>query len=226
MLEQAKRDGVTRLVASTHFSPAAAEAYRDVFARAAARAAEAGIELLPGMEYDFDRLPTVEDQPLRTIGESRFVLVDLHQGYLPPGWEGLFFRLKLKGYRVLAAHPERLFQRTDGREVGQLAAAGVYFQINAGSLFGRYGRRARETAFRMIAAGHCHVFGSDAHRAGDFRLSEACELLRKRFGVRPAEGWFEINPERILSDREPLTFRPPPGWRERLRRWFDRKLGR
>ena len=57
-------------------------------------------------------------------------------------------------------------------------------------------------------------------------MGEVRDLLRERFGSRLTEGWFEINPERILAGREPLTFRPPPGWLERLRCWIDRRLGR
>lgn len=226
MLEEARRTGITRIAASSHYSRSAAEAYRDLFASSAKRAKKAGIELLPAMEYDFDRLREIaEEQPLRTIGNSCFLLVDLHHNYLPSGWKEFFFRLKLKGYRILAAHPERLF-RADGREIGELAAAGVSFQLNAGSLLGKYGGKVRNTAFRLIAAGNCHVFGSDAHRTGDFRMGEVRDLLRERFGSRLTEGWFEINPERILAGREPLTFRPPPGWLERLRCWIDRRLGR
>ena len=40
---------------------------------------------------------------------------------------------------------------------------GVLFQIDAGSLIGNFGVKAKKMAFEMLSKGYCHLIGSDAH---------------------------------------------------------------
>jgi|SRR5208337_2040201 len=47
--------------------------------------------------------------------------------------------------------------------VGRLAARGVWMQITAGSLLGRFGRRSRYWAERMLGGGLVHILATGAH---------------------------------------------------------------
>ena len=80
-------------------------------------------------------------------------------------FEDLLFRIRVRGFRILLAHPERnpSFQRDPARLV-RLVEGDVLVQLTAASVTG--GGRAGKLSARLIADGHAHVIAGDLHRAG------------------------------------------------------------
>jgi protein-tyrosine phosphatase len=97
-------------------------------------------------------------------------------------------------------------------------------QVTAGALVGRFGRRPREVALRLLHAGLVHDVASDAHDASVRLPSIGPELEAAGFGAQAP--WLATDvPAAILSGAElppPPSFpqRPPQraGWRRLLPR--------
>lgn len=74
------------------------------------------------------------------------------------------FQLKLKGYHLILAHPERYqYWSNDIALFDQLKSFDLYFQLNALSLLGYYGKPTQKLAEALLANGHYDFIGTDFH---------------------------------------------------------------
>ena len=90
----------------------------------------------------------------------------------------VIFHLQIKGYQPIIAHPERVnFIKDDPDCLTRFFHSGVLLQINAGSLLGLYGRRAKKTAEYLLQRQMVHFVATDSHSA-DFarRLQQLTQL--------------------------------------------------
>lgn len=102
-------------------------------------------------------------------------------------------------------------------------------QVNAGSLRGRFGRRAQAAAIRLAESGKADFIGSDGHDL-DKRppsLRSAHEQVVELAGPEEAQRLFVHNPRCVLTGTpvqagQPTLSRERPGMWARLRR----RLGR
>ena len=208
MLDLAKADGIDVLFSTSHHNNDLPGLLASRLAELEPHAAERGITLIPGAEIDyvfFGRHP-----PLTTLGGSRFVLVDMRQPFLEISTEHVFSKLAIDGYRVVIAHPERLFMEPNLKTLYRLLEMDCLFQLNAGSIAGFHGGHSRHLAFKIIEAGLAHYVGSDAHsprRA--FFMTAARAEVNKRFGARTAELLFEENARQLLAGEAPFKVIPP-----------------
>src|SRR5262249_52346127 len=112
----------------------------------------------------------------------------------------------LAGYVPILTHPERMtWLDAKFTLVEQLASRGVWMQITAGSLRGRFGRRAQYWAERMLSEGLVHILASDAHdnerRSPD--LLKGRMAAAKLIGEEEAESLVVTRPRDILSNESP-----------------------
>ena len=141
MARRAAAKGVTRMVATPHirddFDVAIGELPdRVAELNGALRAAELELIVHQGGEVAFYRLDDLTDDDLRSVsfgGASRYVLVETPYGSVPAGFEEALFRLALRGFTAVVAHPERSpsFQRHPERLTG-LVERGMLLQLTAG----------------------------------------------------------------------------------------------
>ncbi len=221
MLQAAAGSGVDVLVATSHYSRQAEAGYDEVFARIREIAREYGITLLPGMEYDYDRLVEVAPEKLRGIGDSRTILVDLKESYVSSGVAALLFNLGLKGKSILLAHPERLWRENYRSSLAAIPQAAVALQINSGSLLGCYGKTVRRAAWRLLEEFPRCVIADDAHRSSGFHFAECRKKLLAAFDEESVQLWMQINPQRLLRDQSLLVSSPAGTWKQKLRRcWW------
>ncbi len=219
MLQAAAASGVDVLAATTHYSRNAEENYDRVFAQIKELAKQEKITLLPGMEYDYDRLTGIPPEKLRGLGGSRTLLLDLKESYVSSGVSALLFDLGLKGKSILIAHPERLWQLNYRACLAAIPQAAVALQINSGSLLGRYGRNVRRAAWRLLEEFPRCLIADDAHRASGFRFAECRKKLLTAFDEGFVKLWMEVNPQRVLRDLPLLSCLPGGNWKQKLRRW-------
>ena len=103
--------------------------------------------------------------------------------------------LEAGGVPVIA-HPERYTCiQKDPKEAERWIRMGGLLQINKGSPFGSYGRRARKAAVRMLDAGQVTFVGSDAH-SPYFRtthMEEIQRFLEEEYSERTARLLLEEN---------------------------------
>jgi len=78
-------------------------------------------------------------------------------------------------------------------------------QLTAGSILGKFGRRAKYWSERMLDDGIIHILASDAHNTSSRppRLSEAFAAVEKRIGRSEAQNLVIGRPAAILRNKDP-----------------------
>ncbi len=130
-------------------------------------------------------------------------LVELPEQAFPMRLGERFFEMRVRGVRPVLAHPERyapLFKRSD--PIDPLLDSGALPLLDLMSLVGRYGRRPRDAAERMLEEGVYAAACSDSHKPADVELvSEALERLVALVGEEEALELASEGPRAILEGR-------------------------
>lgn len=173
------------------------------------------LKLVPGADNHItpDFVAGLQRGHLLTIADSAYVLVEPPHHVAPARLEDLFFDILLGGYIPVLTHPERLSwieQKYD--VVEKLAAKGVWMQITSGSVCGRFGRRPKYWAERMLQEGLVHILASDAHNTTSRRpdLRDGRDKAAKIVGPEEAHHLVATRPLGILRNKAPNEL-PPPG---------------
>lgn len=189
--------------------------------------AEEGIELAvhSGAEVAIDQLDVLDDDEIRALalgGGSTILLETPYAGW-PMGLERHTVRLAELGVRVLLAHPERSagLRTAGGVELLRTAVErGVYVQLTAGSLTGRFGRDIQKTARGLLDAGLVHILAGDAHDA--HRRPPLMREAAEAIGDAELASWLTVDAPRALLAGERLPTRPVNATRRRGLRGFRR----
>lgn len=110
-----------------------------------------------------------------------------------------------KGYTPIVAHPERYECVKISIDVVQRGVLkGALFQMNIGSVLGRFGHTARDTVFELLDRDLIHFAGSDGHntRTRNTRMYEAYRLVKEVYGKRKAEYIFVDCPQDMLNNTD------------------------
>lgn len=167
-------DGVRAVAATPHVSEkyptSPAQIRKGVEeARAAIKAADVPLKVYGGAEVAIDQIARLSDEDLRglTLGPTEgFMLLETPYAAWPMELETQIGRLATLGIRGILAHPERSagVQGPGGFDLLELAVnRGLYTQVTAGSLSGRFGRTAKKTAKELLQRELVHVISSDSH---------------------------------------------------------------
>lgn len=187
--------------------------------RAALQEAAIALEVLPGAELSFEELgrPVEELRRFGLAGNPSLLLVETPYLGWPLGLESKVFELRLAGFTVLLAHPERNPDvQGDLTLVERLVGSGTLVQVTTSSLSGAFGRRARETGLELIERGLVHVVASDTH-GGDGRSLGAASVERA-VGDAALARWLTEDAPAAAAAGEPLPARPPAPGRRRFAR--------
>lgn len=176
--------------------------------------------------------PDLSDRRLRLAG-THFALVEFSAFRLPPYGDEQLAGLRQAGWIPVLAHPERYAGVGEALDVAASWREHAFFQVNAGSLLGEYGPAARRAARALLERGWVDYVSSDYHARGLPGLSPARDLLLEAEGIASdpsdvsegeqdgeSEGEedgdgggrevpvarlvMEVNPGRLLANREPL----------------------
>jgi protein-tyrosine phosphatase len=153
-----------------------------------------------------DFVSCLRDGRIPTLHGSRYVLFEPPHNVMPQRMEDLLFNTQVSGFVPILTHPERLkWIEQNYQTVVDLARNGVWMQITAGSLTGRFGKRPQYWAQRMLAEGHVSILATDAHniKSRPPLLAEARELAEQEVGVDEATHLVVTRPECVLEDQDP-----------------------
>jgi protein-tyrosine phosphatase len=221
-----RSEGVTQLITTPHFTGSLtlnAEAL-------AARLAEldAGWEVLRGVVAADAQMmgtplrvergaevmldvpdPDLSDSRLRLAGGA-FALVEYPGLRLPPlNAEFALASLRQRGWIPIVAHPERYRNLNPSLvELASFRRTGAFLAVNAGSLFGDYGKTAASHARNILAAGLADYVTSDYHARGEPGLSRFSHVLADAGFTEQAELLTMTNPARLLTGEPPLGVPP------------------
>ena len=124
------------------------------------------IELHAAAEYYLDEhfvqlLDT--NTPLLTIKDN-MVLIEFSFISSPFDLKEILFKLQIKGYQPILAHPERyLYLNSNKGFYDELKDAGCLFQVNLLSLTSYYGKGVMELANYLIKKDYVSLLGTDMH---------------------------------------------------------------
>lgn len=128
-------------------------------------------------EYYMDELfiQKIDKRDLLTVGNN-YVLMELSYLSKPNNTAEVIYQLQVAGYNLILAHPERYpyYYEDSFAHFKDFKNRGVFFQINIGSLAGKYGRDAKYTAEKMINEGMVEFASSDLHTLGQFDTLREC----------------------------------------------------
>lgn len=211
-------DGVQAVAATPHVSenyPTTPERMRQgvVEARSALEAAGVPLKIYGGAEVAIDQLGQLSDDDLKalTLGPTEsFILLETPYAAWPMDLDNQLGRLATLGIRGILAHPERSrgVQAPGGIEKLELAVSrGLYTQVTAGSLSGRFGGSAKAAANEMLQRELVTVISSDSHNVDRRppRMGEAAAEV----GSDDLAKWLTVDAPLSIVRGERLPPRPP-----------------
>lgn len=223
MARMAADSGVTAMVATPHcnipggYENYFGEEYTEVFRRASDAIRREGIplRLLPGMEVfsTYDLPDLIVSKKIMPLNQSRYILMEFAFDEDPEFAWDVTDRVYSIGARPVIAHVERYgFVQEDPQIIYEWRKKGYLIQVNKGSFLGRFGRRARTTAYRLMDHNLVSVIASDAHSPYQRTpyMMDTYEELSMEYPKRRLEILFRENPQRICENRPTirLPFQP------------------
>ncbi|MFN8288548.1 MAG: CpsB/CapC family capsule biosynthesis tyrosine phosphatase [Chitinophagales bacterium] len=142
-----------------------------------------------GIDIEFDAIAEyyadnsmfekIEKRDLLTFGRN-YVLIEFSYLQKQNVVLDIIYKLQLAEYRVVLAHPERYpyYHENDFKTYHSFKDRNVYFQINIGSLSGKYGKPAKQVAERLIDEKMVNFAGSDLHKVTQFDSLRECLKLK------------------------------------------------
>lgn len=222
MARLAVDDGIQVAACTPHIYPGlyenTAQTIRVAVDSLRAQLAQAGLalELVCGADTHLvpDLLEGLRAGRIPTLADTHYLLLEPPHHVAPPRLEESCFALLAAGYLPIITHPERLTWIADHYpRFQELARRGVWMQITAGSLTGRFGPDARYHAERMLDEGIVHILATDAHSTKHRppALAEGRRAAIRWVGEEEAARLVVGRPRAILDDVAPALVAPPPG---------------
>lgn len=223
MARCAVADGITLTACTPHIYPGLYENTRDAI-QAAIQAfqaeldvAEIPLSLTIGADTHLapNLIADIRSGNIPTLAGSRYFLLEPPHHVAPPRFEESVFQLMAAGYVPVITHPERLSWIETHYEIfGRLSHNGAWMQLTAGSLTGRFGKRPKYWADRMLDEGLVDILATDSHHI-DKRpplLAEGRDAAAQRVGQAEAEHMVTTRPRGIVNNDTPqsLPARPQP----------------
>ena len=215
MARTAADSGVDTIVATPHCNlPGAkrdnfiSEELTDRFLQLqeAIRKEQLPLTVLPGAEVmGTPRVPElVRRGVLPTLANSDYLLVEFFFDEDIAYMDHILSSIAACGLHPVIAHPER-YEAVQEMPlvIDRWFHTGVVIQLNKGSILGRLGHRAEETAWWLLERGLAHTAASDAHGVAERspRLDGLREWLEDRTSPAYAHILLEENPSRICRNR-------------------------
>ncbi len=128
----------------------------------------------------------VSKNPLNTIGNGKYMLIEFIPGIFPRGYEEEFYKLQSVEITPIVAHPERYkFIQKDLEILKEWIKQGYVIQLDAGSIRGHFGDKIKEIAIKMVEKGYVHLIGSDAHdnKGRNFCLKKTYDFLGENWNA-------------------------------------------
>lgn len=214
MARMAVADGITTVACTPHIYPGMYDNTGDGI-RAAITALrlelasrDIDLQLVEGADVHLDQglADSIRAGRIPTLAGSRYLLLEPPHHVAPPRFEDTVFQLMVAGYVPVITHPERLSWIEGHYGVFQrLVKAGSWMQITAGSVTGRFGKRPRYWAERMLDEHLVHILATDAHhpRRRPPLLAEGREAAANRVGEQEATHMVVTRPQGIVDNLEP-----------------------
>ena len=212
MLQEAYEDGIRYIIATPHHHPRRGRKSPKQLRRqlklvreeAAQISDELRIYLGTEIYFGQDIPERLREELILTMNKTKYVLVEFSPGdpfdYICQGIQ----QIQMKGYEVILAHIERyqcMYKNIENVE--HLKHMGVRIQVNADSITGESGWKAKRFVRRLIDERLVFCVGTDAHdpKRRPPRMKKAAEYVEKKCGEDYARRIFFSNPRMMLRKK-------------------------
>lgn len=209
MARLAVESGVRAMVATPHCAGDRAREVRYAYniLRQALREENIPLRLLLGMEIfgTRDTAYLLRQGGLLTLNGSRYPLIEFDFGSDGEAETLMLQKVIQAGYTPIVAHPERYgYVQEDPALLNLWKRMGCVFQVNRGSLLGRFGMDAQQMGFALVERGFAAVIASDAHSARMRTpwMRDVQELIGQEFSPFAADYLLRDNPLRIIKNEK------------------------
>ena len=212
MLRKEYQDGVRVIFSTSHyrkgmFEPdlaAVMAQYEKV--RVLASSIASDLTILLGCEFhaNMNMTEMLNNKERPTLNNTEFVLTEFSARWWFDEIRERCNALLVSGYTPIIAHPERYPDLCkDMDNIRMLVNMGVYMQVNAGSIIGEEGRKAKKFCKKLMKENLLHFVGSDAHNMGDRppMMKECADYMTKLMGEEYTRKILIENPEEIILNK-------------------------
>ena len=209
MLKMARVNGTKSIFLTPHYCLEFAETpYVEVkdLVYKVGRLAEAegiDIEIYPGQEiYFFDGMvDRYKEGIIGTLNNSRYMLIELSMKNYDKGFFDGIYELQVQGIVPVLAHPERYsYIINDPSFVNRFTDENILFQLNAGSILGKYGKNVKKTAEILMKNNIYSFIGSDAHNVSSRTVIKSDDIDLIRAFDKKQMNQFISNGQKLIKD--------------------------
>lgn len=129
------------------------------------------------VDHDFEEL--IEKDLLLPF-KNKHILVEMSYLKASDNFDEAIYKLQLKGYTPILAHPERYLYYIDDETIfTQMKNKGIKLQLNALSLSSYYGPKIKTKAAKLLKEGLYDYIGLDTHKTKHLSVLEKMKIPKK-----------------------------------------------
>ena len=211
MLQTAISEGTKGMILTPHHKPMHHNVRPDHLigytARLMERAHEKGInvQLFPGNEiyYSDSTVSELESGRASTLAGTDYVLIEFHPTDMYKTIHNALYAVQSAGYMPILAHVERYADMAKHvKYVDELLDMGIYIQVNANSVMGKYGLGIRHFTRELLKKHMVHFVATDAHDSGSRapHLLDCRDYVEGKLGEKYALEIFHDNAMKVLRN--------------------------
>jgi protein-tyrosine phosphatase len=216
ILKNMEQKGVKKIAATPHYPLYKDKDFKKFIGekveqlKQKAEAENIEIEIFSGSEILVEKkLPwLLNDNKLLTINDSNYLLLETHPILLPDYFPEIIHDIQAMGFKIIIAHPERysFIQKDPTLLYDWVEIYDLKLMLNSSSILGLHGKKAQNTAEKLLDTGLCHLMSSDTHgiKKRPFTLDKALQKAEK---IRKGSNeLFSDNAEAVLANSKVKNF--------------------
>jgi protein-tyrosine phosphatase len=162
------------------------------------------VDLRRGAEYTYGPRfhAHVTERRAVTLADSRYVLLELPEAFMPATMPTALFDVGAHGYYPVLAHPERCKPfHDDVPRLAELANGRALVQVSFRSLAGTFGRTIKRTAWRLVTDEVADLVATDCHSPRELKkvVQPVIKALEKRLDPDHLDRLMRRFPARMLA---------------------------
>lgn len=163
------------------------------------------VTIYPGQEVYFNSrlVEWYKEKRIGTLNNTRYMLIELPIKSFDYDTLDVLYELKVIGITPVLAHPERYYPIINNpMEINKFIDEEILFQVNSGSLSGKFGEKVKKTANILMKNNIYSFIGSDAHNDVNrtTSISKDIEIANKNLNIN--KQFFNDNSERLLLNKD------------------------
>lgn len=140
------------------------------------------------------------NKEIRSINNTRYILIELPFNNQILNLDDYLYELKLKGYKIIIAHPERYTYFKDNyKEARKLYNSGVLFQVNYGSIIGQYGSSSLKLVKKLLKDDMVDFISTDIHKPSSSLFDKFDDIKYKIIKIIGEDKFKDISYNNILK---------------------------